>query len=462
MRCKTFCLSYVILLWIFIFSSDSIARSRALTIDQAVSLALEQNSKIKQANWQLEEVGAKRKSVRGQMFPKLSVDANLFYWDDEVEFDLMGDINMSSVDPSCAPTLGCLMPLLEGFDVGPVREQLTSQLTVQLVQPITPLYAIYNGYRATRLGEDAARSGIKMSKQQVVAEVKKGYIQVKQAEGGVTIAQSAVEQVETQLKKARAFEKAGLIGRNDILKLEVAKARTLGVLLEARSGLSMAQSALAIAIGLSPEETVVTIQKFDDPPPSFNRTIDQCYEDALKQRPEIAVVNNQVGIAQATKNAAIGAMIPQIVALGAYQHNEGQGFVSPKNVWFVGASLQWDVWSWGSKYYGYKEASTKIESVKLDEKQLRDGIYLQVKKSYVDLQTASQGLTIARVAVDQAEENYRIEKSKYDNNSATTADIIDAHAALTQAKQMYNNALYSWYLSHAALDQATGQAIAAY
>lgn len=430
---------------------------RRLTLDQALAHALAHSTKLQKSRHQLEAVAATRRATRGQFLPKLSVEGNVFVWDDEVAFDLTPDASSLNIDPACLPTLGCLAPLLTSFDVGPVREQVTAQLTVQVIQPITPLYAIYHGYTATKEGEKAARSGVVLSRNELIAAVKQQYIQLKQAEGGVQIARTAVKRVEIQLEKARQFVKAGLLGRNDLLKLEVARARAAGGLLKAQSGWALAQSALALTAGFPPSEPIAATERFADPPPRFSRTLDECYRQALKSRPELSAVQAQAAIAKATKKAASGAMIPQLVGLGAYQHNEGQGFVMPKNVWFAGASLKWDIWSWGADYYRIKEAQAKVKSSDLDVKALTDGIYLQVKKSFLDLQTAHKELAIGKVAVKQAEESYRIEKSKYDNNSATTADLINAEAALSLAQQTYNNSLYGWYLAMAALEQAMGQ-----
>lgn len=444
------------LFMLLVLGRQGAALAKPLTMDQAVSLALAHSTQIQKAHQQVEAVVATRLATRGQFLPKLSVEGNIFVWDDKLAFDLMPDSSSTNIDPACIPTLSCLTPLFESFDT-PVRDQVTSQITVQMVQPLSPLYAIYQGYQAAKAGEEAARSGARLARDEIVAQVQKQYIQLKQARGGVQIAQTAVRQVEVQREKAKAFAKAGVIGRNDLLKLEVAQARANGALVRARAGEAMIQSALALLVGFPPGDPIEITQTFADPPPAFKSTLEQCFERALQNRPEMRVVEAAVAMAKAGHRAAHGAMIPQIAAVGAYQHNEGQGFVQPKNVWFVGASLKWDVWSWGSDYYRLKEARAKVESSELDIKSLRDGIYLQVKGAFLELRTAQKEQAIGRMGVRQAEESYRIEKSKFDNGSATTADLIDAQAALTLAQQGYNNALYGWYLALAALEQAMGQ-----
>ncbi|MBW2731130.1 MAG: TolC family protein [Deltaproteobacteria bacterium] len=430
------------------------AHARSLTLDQAVSLALRKSVKVAKSRQLLRQVDAKRKSVRGNLLPQLSVEGNLLYWDDDVAFDF--GLDKLQIAPGCEQTAACMLPLLTAFDFGPIREQITAQLTVQIAQPITPLYQIFKGYQAAKLGAQAARVGVRLSAQQVADAARQAYIRVKQAQGSVSIAQAAVKQVQAQLKTVKAFRRAGLSSRNDVLKVQVGLARAQGAAVQAKAGLELATAALAIEIGLPPSEEIEPRERFADPPPSFELTFGACIERAAKRRPELKAVALQKRIAEKSSEATRGAMLPQLSAIGSYQRTEGQGFAMPKNAFFVGGVLSWK-FTWGTSYYAYREAQEKVVNAELTQRQARDGVYLDVKKAYLELKTAEQQLFIARVAVKQAEESYRIEEAKYKKSSATTTDVLDAQLSLSRSKLSYNNALYGWYLSHSALGRAMGE-----
>lgn len=430
------------------------ARARSLSLDQAVELALKRSTKLAKSRQLVRQVEAKRKSVRGNLLPQLSVEGNLLYWDDDVKFEF--GVDDLQVEPGCESEMLCMLPLLSAFDFGPIREQLTAQLTLQIAQPITPLYQIFSGYQAAKLGAKAARVGVRLSTQQVADAARRAYIRVKQAQGGVAIAQAAVQQVEAQLKTVKAFRKAGLLGKNDVLKVAVGLARARGAEVQAKAGLELATTALAIEIGLPADEAIEPSERFEDPPPPFSLSFGACIERARKQRPELKAVALQKEIAAKSREASRGAMLPQLSAIGAYQRTEGQGFAMPKNAFFVGGVLSWK-FNWGADYYAYREAQEKLLSADLTAKQARDGVHLDVKKAYLDLKTAQQQLLITRAAVEQAQESYRIEQTKFKKSSATTTDVLDAQLSLSRSKLGYNNALYGWYLAHSSLQRAMGQ-----
>jgi len=68
-------------------------------------------------------------------------------------------------------------------------------------------------------------------------------------------------------------------------------------------------------------------------------------------------------------------------------------------------------------------------------------------------------LVVARAAVTQAEENYRIVTKKFEASAATSFDMVDAEALLTQARGQVETALYDALIAQATLKKATGGTI---
>ena len=59
-------------------------------------------------------------------------------------------------------------------------------------------------------------------------------------------------------------------------------------------------------------------------------------------------------------------------------------------------------------------------------------------------------------AVDQAVENYKITKNKYDNSLATTTDLLDADVARLQAKLNYTLSKTDAIVAYNKLQQTAG------
>lgn len=414
-------------------------------MDQAVDRALKRSAGSAAARYAVAAADARRKSLRGAFLPLLSVEAGLQIWDGPLEspFDLSG-----------VPAE--FQPLVAGFDTGPLREQVTFQTTVSIAQPLTPLYGIYQAYKAAKLAKEAAEHDLRARNQEVVFTTQRGYIQLKRAKSGLEIAETSLVLLDAQLIQTKALVKAGVLERNDLLKVELARARVQEAVIGARAAATLAETALALTMGLGPQQKLLLIETFTDPPPELVLSFDQSLAIAYRKRPELAALRSNVARAEAGKGAAGSAMIPSLVAMAAYQFTEGQGAFSPKHAFFGGASLKWDFWNWGKDYYAYEEAGARVKQATQGIRQLRDGILLQVRKAHLDLDSAKQRIVVAQVSIRQAEEAYRVEKLKFESNASTTTDLLDAETALTAARQSHSDALFSWYLARVELRRSTG------
>ena len=449
-------ISYLVVAGLCVGNTQASARS--LTLSEAVGLALKQSPRISQAREKVGEAEARRRAARGNFGPKLGLEGKVLLWDEALNFDLPppGPEVMQNHGPVLAKYADLMVALPDLFNFGAIRDQVIAQVTVTAVQPLTPLYTIAKGHTIARLGHDAANKDLASTKDDVIYRVTTRYIGLKQARRGVEIAKGAVKQVEAHLKRARMFQSAGLIDRNDVLKAELALAQAKERWIKVRAAAALAESALAIALGLPPETRIKTTERFADPPPRFTRSLEKCVKTARQSRPDVQAMVHRVSMADKGRDIARWDLAPQLSAIASYQRSEGMGVFTPKNAFFVGGVLKWQFWEWGAKYYGIRQAGHKLNQARIGLKQLSDGVYLQVKQSYLGLRSASQTLVVARSARTQAEESYRIAEAKFSAHTTTSTDVLDAQLALTRARLTYDTALYQWYVAHAALLKATG------
>jgi outer membrane protein len=440
--------------------SPAAASPRRMRLVEAVAEALRQNLQIQQARAKLDETEESRRATRGNFGPSLSLDASVLVWNDKLEFAMSspGPDVVAKHGPVLQKYADLMTALPDLFSFGAIREQVTGTIAVTASQPLTPLYQVAKGYQAAKLGSAAARLELTAAEEGIVFEVTRSYIGLKQASAGVEIAKTATEQLRAHVRQAQIFARAGMIAENEVLKADLALAEAKQQLILIQASESLAQSALALHLGLSPAEVILPIEAFADPPPKLTAGLDALVATAFQNRPELRAFAHRVQMAHKGKEIARWDLVPQLAAVATYQHNEGQGVLMPKNTFFVGGALKWKVWDWGTTYYNGKVAAQRVTQAEIGHKQLRDGVYLEVKKAYLDVGSADQSLEATRTSVAQAEENFRVERAKFDKNSNTTTDVLDAQLALTRAKLSHSNALHQWYAARAAVSKAIGGA----
>ena len=474
------CLTLAVLC--LLLSPAELHAQRRLTLSDALKLAMDQNTQLRLEQAKVAESEANRKSTRGLYGPRLLLDANVMIWDSAQAFDFdMSSLFNMDLDPSkLDPTkLGLnnqdmatlqkygdllavvpkLIPALTGDSSSSgmtVRDQVTAQVQVALAQPLTPLLQIHKGYTASRHMRKAAGLNLEAQRIVVARQVAETYLKMMQAKRFVSLADTGVKQVEAHLARAQHFFKAEVIGKQQVLKaqLELARARERSI--KARYGVSLAGSGLALLLGLSPMTSIEPTEQLQDPPPPINKSLSECLRLAQKQRHELRSMKQTRYAAEAGKDALKWGLLPQVSVMATYQHNWGQETFSPADVFFAGGMLKWEVWDWGHKYYSMKAAGHKARQAELGLKLLQDGVVMQVKKAYLDLKQADEALKVSRKAIKEAEENFRIEQMRFEANSNTSTDVLDAQLALTRSRLTYNNSLYSHYIARAALVAAMG------
>ena len=85
-----------------------------------------------------------------------------------------------------------------------------------------------------------------------------------------------------------------------------------------------------------------------------------------------------------------------------------------------------------------------------------NAVNLDVRSNYLGLREAEKRISTTKLAVEQADEDYRIAQLRYMSGVGTNTDVLDAQVALTQAKTNYTKALYDYNTSKTALETSIG------
>ncbi len=165
-------------------------------------------------------------------------------------------------------------------------------------------------------------------------------------------------------------------------------------------------------------------------------------------------------IARANEGVALAKhkLIPQVSARGNYTHFEGSQF-QQVDASYVGLIASWDVWDWGTTWNGIHKADAQLDRVRIARKKLEDQVRLEARQAFVNASTARDALEVSKVAVSQAEENYRIVTKEFENNAATSFNVVDAESLLTQARGQVETSRYDYLIARAALQRAIGRLV---
>lgn len=432
-----------------------------LSLDQAVELALKNSPRLRGADLGIEVADAKRKQARAQFGPKLQFELSVMAFNEppglgeggvSPEMLALNDFVVAQGSEVDNAVWGAVMGLPSMFE----SEAYDVTTTVRVVQPLSPLWAIYQIYKLNELEVDLAQVAVARERTELAYQVREMALRHLQAKAALGAIDEALQTVGAHLERTRHFLDAGLIGQNELLQVEVKLAELKGKQLELDQAVLLTRSTLAMHMAIDPEADI----RIQAPPDGdLNQALpqlNQVQSEAISTRPEMKELDLRIRQAEHGVKASYQGFIPNLALIGQYQHNEGSLMKPP--AFAGGAVLDFKVWEWGASYYAMEEAEAMLARARVGREALKRGIDLQVRASWLKIRESTERMRIAQTSIVQAEEALRLEQERYEAQQNTSTDVLNAQMQLTNTRVTAVSAAIEYRIAQAALHRALGRA----
>lgn len=426
---------FILSVVIFILLVSNPVSGERLSLEQLTELAIKNSKNIQMAKQDIEIARYNKLSSLSNMGPKFSTSAKYMHWNEPT------DISFGFQIPPQFANMGINIP-----DKMHVMDQNTKDISVTIAQPITPLYSMYNVYKINNLNENASKLDLSIQLREIRYKTADAYFNLLKLMKTRENLLSSIKLIEAYKEKTEQFYKNGMVQKDDVMKVEVKLAQVKDALNEIDSAISILKSSLNIMIGREKDSELEIEDNFSIEPPPFDMNLEECINKAISNRKDIQSLKLRVDMLRAKKEATLGTLIPSVAGLFTYSRQWGNAFQKEES-WFIGASLSWTFWEWGSTYFTLKANQREIEKGSAGLLAMTDGITLDVKNAYFKAKNSYDALSSNKKSIELAEEVYRISVKKYENAQITATEVLDAENMLTTAKINYTNALYTYYLS---------------
>ena len=307
-----------------------------------------------------------------------------------------------------------------------------------------------------KLNAQSAKEAHQRTRQEVVFNVVKAYTNELVTREKVRVAESSVETAKSDLERAQAREEGGLAVPSDLLSARVQLAQAQQDLAQAQSAVDLAHATLNVAIGL-PEDSALPIEPGLKESSFTAGVLADRQQLALTTRPDLI----EAGLAR--QRAANGSrmaraeFLPKLNAFSSWEEDNQAFLARGGNNWTAGVSLNINIFDGGANRARLGAAKYLERRAEAMAGQMAAGVKLQVRETYLNLNTAKQRVEVARQAQSEAAESLRIIQNRYEAGLATITDLLRVESASTAAQENYLNALFDYRLSSAALELATGE-----
>ncbi|WP_462372301.1 TolC family protein [Phascolarctobacterium succinatutens] len=296
--------------------------------------------------------------------------------------------------------------------------------------------------------------GVQRTYNEMRSTVTDGYFKMLQADNMQKLSAESVTRLEDHLKNVQAQYDVGVVAKVDVLRSQVELANAKQTLIQAENSYQVAEANMNKIVGL-PMDTTLQLDNllvYN----AYDKNMDDCLAYAAEHRPELMQAKYSVDSAKGALMVARSGHMPQVSASATQQWSDSNWPGDENGKWGVGVNVSLNVFDTGvtlSKIHGAEADLKKAEETYRDTV---NAVNLDVRSNYLGLREAEKRISTTKLAVEQADEDYRIAQLRYMSGVGTNTDVLDAQVALTKAKTNYTQALYDYNTSKTALETSIG------
>ena len=404
-----------------------------LTLDQAVTMALKQNTTEQTAIIQAAEAVQDKDVARAALLPQANFQAT----------DAVRRVNIESQFGQKLPGFPEHIGPLQVFTAGPTFSAPVFDLT------------LWRRYQAQRSLTSSAKANSLSTREQVILLVVSQYIGSLRAVATVEAADSRVKLAQALYDQAADLQKNGVGTGIDTLRANVELQNEKQRLLESQADRETSLYALSRLLNLDPRQTVEladSLSYFETPQPE----VEQSLEQALAERQEWKALNDQIKAAQSQKKQAWDQRLPALSVDGnwAYQGTRLNNGIPTYN---YEVALNVPLFTGGRIRAETTRADLEIHRLEQQQDDVRNQIGQDVKNALINLTSARSQVQVASLGVDLSKQEVDQAGDRFRAGVANNIEVIQAQDSLARANDNQIAALYRFNQARADLARSVGQ-----
>lgn len=420
-----------------------------ITLSEAIQIALEKNATLSAARYAREASGHRLKKAKADLFPKADVRIGYSRLDP-------GTVRRGNIFVDIGRSLVETFNTGDPNDIRPGAYQNNFSSLLQIVQPIYNGGANWAVVSLAKSQESRSEYAFEDTKQQIVLEVKTGYLRVLQAQELLVLAQKSLQSANEHLKTAQRMLAVGMRNKTDVLRWEVEMANNEGLVVEAEINQRLAFASLKQAMGLEQEDEFGVVPLIFEPD-SIMGSLEEQVRTTRARHPSLKAVESTLDAQRSAIRLAWAAFRPKINFVYQFGWEQNNTLALDSfSYWSAGISVNIPVFHSFSNLATLQESKAelrRLEEVKVESER---AMSFAVLRARLNVQSAYKRFQIAKKAVAHTQENLRVLNNTYKVGLASNIDVLDAEVIHRKAQTDLIQARYDFLIARAQLDRAMG------
>jgi outer membrane protein len=410
----------ILVLTIFLIGLGNLHGQEKITLSEAITIALNQNSSIIKSTNSIGTSEAAVKTAYGSLIPTLGLNSG-FTW----------QRTSNSKGTTVVNYFG------EAQDLGPTQTD-TRSYNVQVSGNVTIFDGLSNITTINMKKNDleAAKLDLDKLRQDVMLQTVALFVSVVNDEKVLTFQQEDQKYNQDLLNKVKEMYELKMVTNADLYSQEYQTSNSKLAFLTAKSNLEKAKISLLnyLSKDVLKDYRFEIDSAFIPSVSQYSSDAENLYQVALNNRNDYRSQKAKLLSAQYQLTIANSGLYPSLS--GNYGLSTSATQLSDlfsRKVYSLGLSLNIPVFSHWNTDYSIQSAKVQLENANEDLAALERTIKSDVKNAMIDLQTTKLQLDVTKVSVKSSKETWSIKKDSYLLGSATFIDQQQSYRDYVQA-----------------------------
>ncbi len=438
------------------------AQTKMLTLDEAITTALQNNGDIKIAKLDVEKARAAVKEAFGYAMPSVDLSANLTHFISKPkmafpDFGAMlnnatyGVLFNEGIIPYDASKFLPMKTKLQSF-------ALSNSFQTQLqVSQILFNSSVFRGIGASEIYLNLAKEKLKSTISKTTVDTKKAFYGVLLSKKMLEITEEKYKNANEHLKTIESMYAQGLVSDFDKMNAEVQIANIRPAIRQLKNIVENAKNGLKILLKLPQESEIEVVGNLELPDDNLSTE-----EDLISQAEENNLTLKTLKIKRELDDefTAVdrGGYWPTIAAFGNYTYagNSDEWNFSTYTSSMVGVQFSINLFQGTRTYHKLQQDDITAQQTDEQIRLLKSATIMNVKAKLNDLKRIKIEIDAMKQNVSLAEKAYNIAEDKYKQGSATELEVKDAVISLSDSKSNYVKSVHDYLVAKAELDDLIG------
>lgn len=432
-----------------------------LTVKEAVELAFDNVTSVKNAALDLQIQEAQNREITGQALPQLAGTASLsrylqlpqILFPDASEAQIYGILKkINLIDPTF-PVPDPKLQAISFFQ--PWNASIGGTLSQLLFQP-----DVFVGLQARKTALDLSRANLDLIKEGVKDSAYRRYYAILIAQKQSAFLDSGIKRLQKLYHDDSIMYVNGFAEKLDLDKVQVQLTNLQTSQSVLNNTIQLAYAGLKYAIGISQNDTVVLKEELSNEEVKRDVLDDNFkYED----RKEIQALSYSRQLQNLNVRRYKLGYIPTLSAFLSYTaQGQGQKFITDKNTFWlknslVGLNLNVPIFDGFQRKYKIQQERLNLQKVDNTIENLKQVIDLQQTASKESLKNALLNLDAQQRNVQLAENVYNTTKKKFEAGVGSSFEVLQADTDWQTAQSNYFTGLYNAIIAKISYQSSIGK-----